>query len=207
MRSTIKSIISALLIFSLLITITSCNNKSTTQESTAETQHTSATTNSSSHTTSISSSVSLSSQISSADTELTTTPDNNSIETGTPQQMSDSDYMGEAPIPSVAWTEINIDKTMYTQSQCTGYEFALSDANGKMIYDAGIGLEIIARTSTGYYRTINDYYIPCDCLDNNIPENVDPAAATSCTVYVPPVVTKSVSSEVTVPPATTLEMS
>lgn len=206
-----KSIISALLIFSLLITITSCNNKSTTQESTAETQHTSATTNSSSHTTSISSSVSLSSQISSqissADTELTTTPDNNSIETGTPQQMSDSDYMGEAPIPSVAWTEINIDKTMYTQSQCTGYEFALSDANGKMIYDAGIGLEIIARTSTGYYRTINDYYIPCDCLDNNIPENVDPAAATSCTVYVPPVVTKSVSSEVTVPPATTLEMS
>ena len=202
-----KSIISALLIFSLLITITSCNNKSTTQESTAETQHTSATTNSSSHTTSISSSVSLSSQISSADTELTTTPDNNSIETGTPQQMSDSDYMGEAPIPSVAWTEINIDKTMYTQSQCTGYEFALSDANGKMIYDAGIGLEIIARTSTGYYRTINDYYIPCDCLDNNIPENVDPAAATSCTVYVPPVVTKSVSSEVTVQPATTLEMS
>jgi len=202
-----KSIISALLIFSLLITITSCNNKSTTQESTAETQHTSATTNSSSHTTSISSSVSLSSQISSADTELTTTPDNNSIETGTPQQMSDSDYMGEAPIPSVAWTEINIDKTMYTQSQCTGYEFALSDANGKMIYDAGIGLEIIARTSTGYYRTINDYYIPCDCLDNNIPENVDPVAATSCTVYVPPVVTKSVSSEVTVPPATTLEMS
>lgn len=202
-----KSIISALLIFSLLITITSCNNKSTTQESTAETQHTSATTNSSSHTTSISSSVSLSSQISSAETELTTTPDNNSIETGTPQQMSDSDYMGEAPIPSVAWTEINIDKTMYTQSQCTGYEFALSDANGKMIYDAGIGLEIIARTSTGYYRTINDYYIPCDCLDNNIPENVDPAAATSCTVYVPPVVTKSVSSEVTVPSATTLEMS
>ena len=58
-----------------------------------------------------------------------------------------------------------------------------------MIYDAGIALNVIARTSTGYYRIEGDYYIPCSSLDNYPPEGADPSAATSCTVPPPPVTT------------------
>ncbi len=191
-----KSMLSALLIFSLLIALTSCNNKSTNNKSTSETTHTTSDTESSSYKTSVSSSLSSSSEISSqtlsSETEPPAAPESNYTETVLTEQIIDSVYIEDA-LPSVAWTEINLDKIMYTQSLCTGYEFALPDAKGKMIYDAGIGLEIIARTSTGYYRTINDYYIPCDCLDNTIPENVDQAAATSCAVT-EPVVTTTVTS-------------
>lgn len=95
----------------------------------------------------------------------------------------------EAAIPYVGWTEVNLDKYMYPLQKCTGYQYALPDAKPVMIYDAGIALEVIARTSTGYYRIRNDIYIPCEFLSNEIPEGINAAAATS----VPAVTTPTVS--------------
>lgn len=100
-------------------------------------------------------------------------------------------------VPFVAWSEVNLEKTMHTISRCKGYELALSDASAKMIYDAGIALEVIARTDTGYYRIKGDLYIPCDFLDNAIPDGINAAAATSCTVYAAPAVTTASSAAVT----------
>ena len=122
-------------------------------------------------------------------TEPAETADYDSAELSMLEIAGNPDYSAEAAIPYVAWTEINLDKTMYAVSRCFGYEFALPDASEKMIYDAGIELNVIARTSTGYYRIDGDYYIPCSSLDNYPPEDADPSAATSCTVTAPPVTT------------------
>lgn len=122
-------------------------------------------------------------------TETAETADYDSAELSMLEIAGNPDYSAEAAIPYVAWTEINLDKTMYAVSRCFGYEFALPDASEKMIYDAGIALNVIARTSTGYYRIEGDYYIPCNSLDNYPPEGADPSAATSCTVPPPPVTT------------------
>jgi 16S rRNA C1402 (ribose-2'-O) methylase RsmI len=89
------------------------------------------------------------------------------------------DYNADAAIPYVAWTEINLDKYMYAVSPCIGYSAALSDAGKAMIYDPGYEFRIIARTSTGYYRTDEDLYIPCEYLDNYPPEGYDPENAGS----------------------------
>lgn len=122
-------------------------------------------------------------------TETAETADYDSAELSMLEIAGNPDYSAEAAIPYVAWTEINLDKTMYAVSRCFGYEFALPDASEKMIYDAGIALNVIARTSTGYYRIEENYYIPCSSLDNYPPEGADPSAATSCTVPPPPVTT------------------
>lgn len=122
-------------------------------------------------------------------TETAETADYDSAELSMLEIAGNPDYSAEAAIPYVAWTEINLDETMYAVSRCFGYEFALPDASEKMIYDAGIALNVIARTSTGYYRIEGDYYIPCSSLDNYPPEGADPSAATSCTVPPPPVTT------------------
>lgn len=122
-------------------------------------------------------------------TETAETADYDSAELSMLEIAGNPDYSAEAAIPYVAWTEINLDKTMYAVSRCFGYEFALPDASEKMIYDAGIALNVIARTNTGYYRIEGDYYIPCSSLDNYPPEGADPSAATSCTVPPPPVTT------------------
>jgi len=103
------------------------------------------------------------------------------------EAVGNPDYNGEVAIPYVGWTEVNLSKTMYPINQCIGYEFALPDAAPKMRYDAGIALEVIARTSTGYYRLRGDYYIPCDYLDTVVHEGADPAAATSCAIVTLPV--------------------
>lgn len=89
------------------------------------------------------------------------------------------DYNADAAIPYVAWTEINLDKYMYAVSPCIGYSAALSDAGKAMIYDPGYEFHVIARTSTGYYRTDEDLYIPCEYLDNYPPEGHDPENAGS----------------------------
>ena len=136
-----------------------------------------------------SSSLISSSESESVFTETAETADYDSAELSMLEIAGNPDYSAEAAIPYVAWTEINLDKTMYAVSRCFGYEFALPDASEKMIYDAGIALNVIARTSTGYYRIEGDYYIPCSSLDNYPPEGADPSAATSCTVPPPPVTT------------------
>lgn len=138
---------------------------------------------------SASSSLISSSESESVFTETAETADYDSAELSMLEIAGNPDYSAEAAIPYVAWTEINLDKTMYAVSRCFGYEFALPDASEKMIYDAGIALNVIARTSTGYYRIEGDYYIPCSSLDNYPPEGADPSAATSCTVPPPPVTT------------------
>ncbi len=122
---------------------------------------------------------------SAAETEATTTPNlsdenYNSKELELLEKEGRPDYnVIEAAIPYVGWTEVNLDKYMYPVQQCIGYQYALSDAKAVMVYDAGIALEVIARTSTGYYRIRNDIYIPCDFLSNEIPPNVNAEAATS----------------------------
>lgn len=122
-------------------------------------------------------------------TEPAETADYDSAELSMLEIAGNPDYSAEAAIPYVAWTEINLDKTMYAVSRCFGYEFALPEASEKMIYDAGIALNVIARTSTGYYRIEGDYYVLCSSLDNYPAEDTDPSVATSCTVPPPPVTT------------------
>lgn len=91
-------------------------------------------------------------------------------------------YENDPDIPEVAWTEIYFDKTMYALSDCIGYDAALPEGNKIMIYDPGYEFWIIARTSTGYYRTDEDVFIPCGSLDNEPPEGSDPYYA-SCEPY------------------------
>lgn len=133
-------------------------------------------------------------------TEETTTEtlpyDYNDVELSILSNMDNPDYTAEVNIPYVAWTEINLQKTMYTISGCSGYEFALPEASKKVIYDAGCALNVIARTSTGYYRIDGDIYIPCDFLDNSIPDSVDTSTATSCAVTTI-AVTTAVSTQTT----------
>lgn len=127
------------------------------------------------------------------ETEETTTPavsdeNYNSKELELLEKEGRPDYnVIEAAIPYVGWTEVNLDKYMYPVEKCIGYQYALSDAKAVMVYDAGIALEVIARTSTGYYRIRNDIYIPCDFLSNDIPPNVNAAAATSAPAVSAPV--------------------
>jgi len=113
------------------------------------------------------------------------------------EAVGNPDYNGEVAIPYVGWTEVNLNKTMYPINQCIGYEFALPDAAPKIRYDSGIALEVIARTSTGYYRLRGDYYIPCDLLDTVVHEGADPAAATSSAIITQPVSVTAVPEEET----------
>lgn len=122
--------------------------------------------------------------------------DYNNVELSILSNMDSPDYTAEAEIPYVAWTEINLQKIMYTISGCSGYEFALPEASRKVIYDAGCALNVIARTSTGYYRIDGDIYIPCDFLDNSIPDGVDSSTATSCAVTTA-AITTTVSTQTT----------
>lgn len=122
--------------------------------------------------------------------------DYNNVELSILSNMGSPDYTAEAEIPYVAWTEINLQKIMYTISGCSGYEFALPEASKKVIYDAGCALNVIARTSTGYYRIDGDIYIPCDFLDNSIPDGVDSSTATSCAVTTA-AITTTVSTQTT----------
>lgn len=135
-----------------------------------------------------------------SETEETTTEtlpyDYNEVELSILLNMDNPDYTAEVNIPYVAWTEINLQKTMYTISGCSGYEFALPEASKKVIYDAGCALNVIARTSTGYYRIDGDIYIPCDFLDNSVPDGVDTSTATSCAVTTI-AVTTAVSTQTT----------
>lgn len=196
-----KSIIPAVIIFLILTFMTSCSNSKAkideTDQNTFESTVTSApavshTQKKTTHTAAVTESVSETSDT--PQTSVTTqTPDPESVEKSMLEEISDVDYNAGAAIPYVAWTEINLDKMMYTQLQCNGFEFALESANKKMLYDAGMQLHIIARTDTDYYRTDNDIYIPCSFLDNTVPDGADEASATSCTVYIPPVITTSVS--------------
>ena len=133
-----------------------------------------------------------------------TLPDYDSVEMSMLEEVGDSNNNGKVAVPYVAWTEVNLSKTMYPLSQCIGYEFALPDAAPKMKYDAGIALEVIARTSTGYYRLKGDYYIPCDFLDTKIHDGIDASAATSCTVSPPQTTVPSVSSASAVQQTTTI---
>jgi hypothetical protein len=105
--------------------------------------------------------------------------DDESAELSMLENAGDPDYSADAAIPYVAWTEINLDKYMYAVSVCTGYSAALEDAGKAMIYDPGYEFHIIARTSTGYYRTDEDLYIPCRYLDNYPPDGYDPENAGS----------------------------
>lgn len=90
-------------------------------------------------------------------------------------------------VPYVAWTEINLDKTMYTKQLTLGYAYALTTSSANMVYDLGSALNVIARTSTGYYRIKGDIYIPCEFLSDAIPENVN--NPTSQAIYQPAVTT------------------
>lgn len=132
------------------------------------------------------------------ETEGTTTPDvsdenYNSRELELLEKEGRPDYnVIEAAIPYVGWTEVNLDKYMYPVQKCIGYQYALSDAKAVMVYDAGIALEVIARTSTGYYRIRNDIYIPCDFLSNEMPADVNAAAATSAPAVSVPASVQSV---------------
>ncbi len=85
----------------------------------------------------------------------------------------------QEPVPAADWTEINYGKTMYTVAECTGYSIALPDGEAVMIYDPGYELWITARTSTGYYRTYDGCFIPCEFLDTYPPEDADTYSA-SC---------------------------
>jgi 16S rRNA C1402 (ribose-2'-O) methylase RsmI len=89
------------------------------------------------------------------------------------------DYNADSAIPYVAWTETNLDKYMYAVSPCIGYSAALSDAGKAMIYDPGYEFHVIARTSTDYYRTDEDLYIPVQYLQNHQLEGYDPENAGS----------------------------
>ncbi|MDO5561029.1 MAG: hypothetical protein Q4F95_15720 [Oscillospiraceae bacterium] len=194
-----KSIIPALLIFILLTIMTSCNRSKihvddAPQENIQTSIHQTISTtreHTSKQTTAIQTSAAELTTTIQTTAQETQTLDDKIIESSLLGEISDIDYDAGAAIPYVAWTEINLDKIMYTQIPCSGYELALPDADKKMMYDAGVQLHVIARTDTDYYRIEGDIYIPCDYLDNEIPDAVDASAATSCTVYIPPVITTS----------------
>ncbi len=139
--------------------------------------------------------VSTASSVTTTETDTTTTinpsdENYNSKELEMLEKEGKPDYnVIEAAIPYVGWTEVNLDKYMYPVQKCIGYQYALPDAKAVMVYDAGIALEVIARTSTGYYRIRNDIYIPCDFLSNEIPAGINAEIATSA----PAVSTQAVS--------------
>lgn len=185
-----KHIISALIAFILTVTFISCSdeNKTTTvtvemttpTELTTTTPSTTVTTTPKKTTT-----VSVTTEETTSDTSGTTVslPDYDAVEQSLVAQLGDPNYnVTEVAIPYVAWTEVNLDKTMYANERCIGYEFALSDAKAKLVFDAGIALHVIARTSTNYYRIENDYYIPCEFLDNAPVNGIDPSTVTSSAV-------------------------
>ncbi len=189
-----KSILSAIIIFLFVSILTSCYSEQA--ESSGEdiiltaaftdAASTSDTTYPTTTTTTVRTSITKATTNVTTQVSTVSLPDYNSVEMSMLEGIGDPNYNGQAAIPYVAWTEVNLDKIMYPVCQCIGYEFALPDAAAKMKYDAGISLEVIARTSTGYYRIKGDYYIPCDFLDTIVHEGIDAAAATSCTIYTPP---------------------
>lgn len=197
-----RSIVLSLIIFTLTLSFTSCKNDRNTTTlveytttGTTALQTTISTTTSKKITTKITTSATT--QISS-DTTTVSLPDYNAAEISMLEQIGQPDYNNtEIPIPYVAWTEVNMDKTMYALDECIGYEFALPEASEKMKYDKGIAVHVIARTSTGYYRIENDYYIPCDFLDNAIPDGIDPSTVTSCEITTISVTETSLVSDTT----------
>lgn len=187
-----KHIKSALMAFILTVTFISCSNENktttvtvemtTTTESTITTPSMTVTTTTTPKKTTT---VSVTTEETTSATSETTVslPDYDAVEQSLVAQLGDPNYnVTEAAIPYVAWTEVNLDKTMYANARCIGYEFALSDAKAKLIFDAGIALHVIARTSTNYYRIENDYYIPCEFLDNAPVDGIDPSTVTSSAV-------------------------
>lgn len=181
--------------FVFILTLNACSTNHTGTENeitelipSLETEETSAVTSAASSVTSVSSVSKSTVPVSSTSvSEISTAPDSTppdykSVELSMLENAGDPDYHASAAIPYVAWTEVNLEKTMYTISDCYGYEFALPESVRKMIYDAGAAVEVIARTSTGYYRIKGDLYIPCELLDSVIPDGIDASAATSCIV-------------------------
>lgn len=187
-----KSVLSAITIFSLISIMTSCysspseSTKNETSLTAAFTTAESTTVTTTHHTTTAAKTSVCLTTTPSTYISTVSMPDYDSAEMSMLEGVGDPNYNGKVAVPYVAWTEVNLDKIMYPVSQCIGYEFALEDASPKMKYDAGIALEVIARTSTGYYRIKGDYYIPCDFLDTVIHDGIDASAATSCTVAPPP---------------------
>lgn len=208
-----KAIMTAVSVFLLILSMTACSNELNTELTTEVSEISVTTSVSLTETTLIttkSTTVSSVSSIVSAteittelteETEETTTEsslyDYNEVELSMLEQAGNPDYHAEAAIPYVAWTEVNLQKTMYAISRCYGYEFALPEATRKMVYDAGCALDVIARTSTGYYRLDGDLYIPCDFLDSIPPEDSDPSAATSNAVYIPLITSATTATTVT----------
>lgn len=203
-----KKIISAVLLFSVMSAAVSCSGKT-------ESDQTQPLTANITEETSFSSSQTVTSRSTVSRTTVTTAPftsrissssvsgpDYDSIERRMLEEVGDPDYNGEIYIPYVGWTEVNLNRTMYPVSTCTGYEFALEDAAPKMRYGAGIPLEVIARTSTGYYRIEGDLYIPCDFLDTYVHDGIDQALATSSPVVTLAVSVTSQESDVTEPEVT-----
>ena len=185
-----KHIISSLMAFKLTVTFISCSDTAKTTTTTVEMTTTTALTTTTPSTTVTTTpkkttTVSVTTEETTSDTSGTTVslPDYDAVEQSLVAQLGDPDYnVTEAAIPYVAWTEVNLDKTMYANTRCIGYEFALSDAKAKLVFDAGIALHVIARTSTDYYRIENDYYIPCEFLDNAPVSGIDPSTVTSSAV-------------------------
>ena len=176
-----KHIISSLMAFILTVTFISCSDTAKTTTTTVEMTTTTALTTTTPSTTV----TTTTTPKKTTDTSGTTVslPDYDAVEQSLVAQLGDPDYnVTEAAIPYVAWTEVNLDKTMYANTRCIGYEFALSDAKAKLVFDAGIALHVIARTSTDYYRIENDYYIPCEFLDNAQLDGIDPTTVTSAVV-------------------------
>lgn len=187
-----KHIISSLMAFILTVTFISCSDTAKTTTTTVEMTTTTALTTTTPSTTVTTTTTPKKTTTVSVTTEETTSdtsgtavslPDYDAVEQSLVAQLGDPDYnVTEAAIPYVAWTEVNLDKTMYANTRCIGYEFALSDAKAKLVFDAGIALHVIARTSTDYYRIENDYYIPCEFLDNAQLDGIDPTTVTSAVV-------------------------
>lgn len=83
--------------------------------------------------------------------------------------------------PRTAWTEVEYIKTMYTNTSCTSYRYALYTSNKSTSYDMGCAVNVIAITSTGFYRLSNDRYIPCEYLSEDV--IYQPTATSRAVVY------------------------
>ncbi|MCC8069512.1 MAG: hypothetical protein LIO71_07170 [Ruminococcus sp.] len=83
--------------------------------------------------------------------------------------------------PNTAWTEIEYIKTMYTNTPCTSYRYALYSSYQTTYYDVGCAINVIGITSTGFYRLNNDRYIPCEYLTEN--DIQEPLATSRAVVY------------------------
>ena len=145
-----KKILAAAAAFTLIFTVQSCSYgehteisqpaettvlTSASETSASVTSVTTTVTSTAVHTTSVSTTtVSFTLPETSAETAPPVDgPDYDEVELSMLGNAGNPDYHAEAAIPYVAWTEINLDKTMYAASKCIGYEFAMPDAKKKII--------------------------------------------------------------------------